>query len=217
MDSVSTITTDKTIRVLLADDHAIVREGMRSLVSQVAKFEVVGLAADGNEAINLYDRLNPDVVLLDLQMPILNGHAVLEVLSNRNPKPKIIVITTFQGDEDLRRAVRAGAMGYLLKDASIELICETICKVYEGIPVFESTQIMSLTKSLGKPHLTEREQLVLQLIAQGLCNKQIGSKLHISAGTVKTHVHAVMTKLEASSRTEAVIIGAERGLVRIRQ
>lgn len=217
MDSVSTNINDKTIRVLLADDHAIVREGIRALVSQIAKFEVVGMAADGNEAINLYDRLKPDVMLLDLQMPILNGHAVLEVLSTRNPKPRIVVITTFQGDEDLRRAVRAGAMGYLLKDASIELIRDTICMVYDGIPFFQSTQIMSLTKSLGKPHLTEREQLVLQLIAQGLCNKQIGSKLHIRAGTVKTHVHAVMTKLEASSRTEAVIIGAERGLVRIRQ
>ena len=202
------------IRVLIADDHPVVREGLSAILRSEKDIKIVAEAADGEEACKLYDRHSPDVVLLDLRMPKKDGlQVVTELMSSRRPKPRIIVMTTYETEEDVRRALRAGAKSYLVKGALSEQILETVRKVAEGEASVSPKIASKLTNSLGRPQLSARELEVLHHIAAGSGKKEIGQKLSITEHTVKAHVKSILAKLNAMGRTEAIAIATKRGLI----
>ena len=202
------------IRVIIADDHPVIREGLSSILRSLEGVQVVGEAANGEEACELYDQHSPDVLLVDLRMPEKDGlQVVAELMAERTPKPRIIVITTYESEEDIRRAVRAGAKGYLLKVADPEQIEEAIRAVAAGRTLFPSEITLKLAQSVAHPELTKRELEVLQCIANGRSNKEIGSILYISEATVKGHVRSILGKLEAIGRAQAIAIATKRGLI----
>jgi two-component system, NarL family, response regulator len=203
------------IRVLIADDHPVARQGLSSILKSLTGVQVVGEAADGNEACELYDQLSPDVLIVDLRMPEKDGlQVVAELMSSRSPKPRIIVITTYECEEDLRRAIMAGAKGYLVKVADPRQIEEVLRAVAAGRTLFPAEITTKLAEAVAHPELTKRELQVLQHVANGRSNKEIGSILYISEATVKGHIRSILTKLEARSRAEAIAIAVERGLIR---
>jgi DNA-binding NarL/FixJ family response regulator len=174
----------------------------------------VGEAADGKEACELYHQHSPDVLLVDLRMPGKDGlQVVTDLMSGRAPKPRIIVITTYESEEDIRRAVGAGARGYLLKVADPQQIEEAVRTVAAGGTLFPTEISLKLAESMAHPDLTKRELEVLQYIANGRSNKEIGTILYISEATVKGHVRSILTKLEAIGRAEAIAIATKRGLI----
>jgi DNA-binding NarL/FixJ family response regulator len=212
--SLSPITPLEQIRVIIADDHPVVREGLSSILRSLEGVQVVGEAANGEEACELYDQHSPDVLLVDLRMPEKDGlQVVAELMAERTPKPRIIVITTYESEEDIRRAVRAGAKGYLLKVADPEQIEEAIRAVAAGRSLFPTEITLKLAQSVAHPELTKRELEVLQCIANGRSNKEIGSILYISEATVKGHVRSILGKLEAIGRAQAIAIATKRGLI----
>jgi len=203
------------IRVLIADDHPVAREGLSSILKSLRSVEVVGEAADGNEACELYHQLLPDVLIVDIRMPVKDGLQVIrELMSDRMRKPRIIVITTFECEEDLRRAIVAGAKGYLVKAADARQIEEVLRTVAAGGALFPAEITMKLAESVTRSELTKRELQVLQQAANGRSNKEIASKLYISEATVKGHIRSILTKLAATGRGEAISIAAKRGLIR---
>jgi two-component system NarL family response regulator len=207
--------TGRPIRVLIADDHPIVREGLRSLVSLDPAMEVVGEATDGREMIELGTRLRPDVALVDLRMPSVDGVEALAALRERAPEVRGIVLTTFSGDEDVVRAFRAGARAYLLKDASREELLACIRAVHEGRSWMSSVAVEGLAARLDADELTPRERDVLRLMVAGRGNKEIATTLHVAEGTVKAHVNRILSKLRVTTRTEAVTEALRRGLVHL--
>jgi DNA-binding NarL/FixJ family response regulator len=214
--SLSPNTPVEPIRVVIADDHPVAREGLSSILRSLEGVQVVGEASDGNEVCELYDRLSPDVLIVDLRMPVKDGvEVVTELMSNRAPKPRIIVITTYESEEDIRRAVTAGAKGYLVKAADSERIEEAVRAVAAGRTLFPTEITLKLAESVAHAELTKRELEVLQYIANGRSNKEIGAILYISEATVKGHVRSILTKLEAIGRAEAIAIAAKRGLIRV--
>ena len=208
-----------TIRIVLADDHPIVREGLASVLETQLDFEVVGQANDGAEAVDVVMALRPDVVLLDLEMPHLDGVQALRAIRAGDPAAKALVFTAFDTDERIISAVQAGARGYLLKGAPSDELFSAIRIVAQGgstlQPVVAAKLMERMTGALPVPAgtLTEREQEVLALLAQGLQNKEIAGLLVISERTVKFHVSAILSKLGAGNRTEAVHMARQRGLV----
>jgi two-component system, NarL family, response regulator len=203
------------IRVLIADDHPVARQGLSSILKSLTGVQVVGEAADGNEACELYDQLSPDVLIVDLRMPEKDGlQVVAELMSSRSPKPRIIVITTYECEEDLRRAIMAGAKGYLVKVADPRQIEEVLRAVAAGRTLFPAEITTKLAEAVAHPELTKRELQVLQYAANGRSNKEIGTILYISEATVKGHIRSILTKLEARSRAEAIAVAIERGLIR---
>jgi len=203
------------IRVLLADDHPVVRDGLAAMVNQQADMEVVAEAGDGEEAIALYEQHRPDVMVLDLRMPKRDGVAVVQQVLERHPKACILVMTTYDGDEDIFQCLSQGAKGYLLKDAPRPEILSAIRAVSEDRPYTSTTVAAKALQRMGKPSLTQRELDVLQLVAEGRSNKDIARRLSITEGTEKTHVKAILTKLDAISRTEAVAVAHKRGLIHL--
>lgn len=201
------------IRILIADDHAIVREGLSVIISMQKDMQLVGQASDGAETMALYAKYKPDVVLLDLRMPKKDGFQVVTELMERDPRAHIIIITTYDGDEDIRRSLKAGAKAYLLKDSPRQEIWNTIRLVHAGQSSLPPAIAAKIAESFSKPELSGREKEVLHLIALGKSNKEIGTDLHISEGTVKTHVKSILSKLDAMGRTEAIAIALKRGLV----
>jgi DNA-binding NarL/FixJ family response regulator len=206
---------------LVADDHPVVRDGLVAIVGTRPDFEVVGEAGTGREAVEQYQALAPDVVFLDLEMPEMDGVAVLRALRQHDPNVKVIIFTAFDTDERIVDAVRAGAAGYLLKGSPREDVFRAVQVVYAGgsllQPVVASKLIRSMSQSKEEPELPEaltpREEDVLLLLAQGLQNKEIAAELVISERTVKFHVSSILSKLDAGNRTEAVAIAAQHGLV----
>jgi two-component system NarL family response regulator len=207
--------SDNVIRILIADDHPVVREGLAAILRSEPDIQVVAEAADGVQACTLYDQHLPDVVILDLRMPRKDGlQVVTELMSSRRPKPRIIVMTTYETEEDVRRALHAGAKGYLVKGALPEQILETVRRVAGGEALVPASIASVLTESLSHPELSPRELQVLRQMAAGESNKEIGQKLNITEHTVKAHVKAILLKLNAVGRTEAIAVAMRRGLLR---
>jgi len=203
------------IRILIADDHTVVREGLASLVKRKADMTVVAEATNGREAVSLWKQCRPDVTLLDLRMPELDGVGAIREIREMDANARIIVLTTFDGDEDIYRAMKAGAKAYLLKDTAREALMECIRKVYAGETCIPSNLAAKLVERVSGEALSAREIEVLQRIAAGKSNKEIGAVLFISEGTVKTHVKSIFSKLDVVSRTEAVATATRRGLIQL--
>jgi two-component system NarL family response regulator len=209
-------TEGTAIRVLLADDHPVVRSGLRSVLEAEPDMRVVAEASDGREAIAAYRAHRPDLVLMDLRMPRLDGIDAIHAIRRFDPDARIVVLTTFEGDEDIHRALEAGARAYLLKDAFREEILSAIRDVRVGRRHSPSRQVASAleTRAAGR-ELTDRELDVLELIARGRSNREIGEELAIAEGTVKAHVNSILAKLEAKDRTNAAMIALRRGMIRL--
>jgi two-component system, NarL family, response regulator len=216
MKSPSTPPT-KVITVLIADDHPVVREGLVAIFKSQKDIKVVAEATNGEEACQLAIQYSPDVLLIDLRMPKKDGlQAITELMERRVTKPRIIVMTTYESEEDIRRALKAGAKGYLVKGTAPQEIREAVRKVAEGESLLPADLASKLAASMAHPELSERERQVLQYIANGRSNKEIGQVLYISENTVKAHVKSILTKLDAMGRTEAIAIALQRGLIRSR-
>jgi two-component system NarL family response regulator len=204
------------IRVLIADDHGVVREGLASMINRNrADMMVVGEASNGREALELWHQERPDITLLDLRMPELDGVDVIKEIRASDKSARIIVLTTFDGDEDIYRAIRAGAKGYLLKDITREALLDSIRRVHMGETCVPLHLIAKLTDRVSGETLSEREIEVLRLMAKGKSNKEIATALFISEGTVKSHGKSIFAKLNVASRTEAVTEATRRGFLRL--
>lgn len=203
------------IRILVADDHSVVREGLVSLIKRKADMTVVGEASNGREAVDLWKEHRPDVALLDLRMPELEGVGAIKEIRELDQSARIIVLTTFDGDEDIYRAIKAGAKAYLLKDTAREALMECIRKVHAGETCIAPALAAKLAERVSGEALSTRELEVLQRIAAGRSNKEIGAELFISEGTVKSHVKSIFAKLDVISRTEAVATASRRGLIQL--
>ena len=203
------------IRLLIADDHPSMREGLSALLEKQSDFQVVALAQNGVDAIAKYRQYRPDVLLTDLRMPEMEGAEAVTVLRTEFPDARIIILTTYDGNEDIYRALRAGASGYLLKDAPCQELFEAIRKVYIGQKYMMLSVAQKLTERFSDSELTDRELEVLRLMVQGKNNRAIGEELFIVEGTVKYHVRNILEKLGASDRTQAVTIALKRGLARL--
>jgi DNA-binding NarL/FixJ family response regulator len=203
------------IRMLIADDHPIVREGLRTLVSRQADMEIVAEAATGRETVEQCVRHKPDVALIDLRMPDLNGVDAISAIRARVPSVRSIVLTTYDGNEDIYRSLRAGAKAYLLKDAPREELLSCIRAVHQGKTWMSPLAAANLAARLSEESLTPRETEVLRLIAAGKSNKEIASALFVTEGTIKLHVNHLLRKLKVSGRTEAISQAVLRGIVHI--
>ncbi|MBI4780843.1 MAG: response regulator transcription factor [Oscillatoriophycideae cyanobacterium NC_groundwater_1537_Pr4_S-0.65um_50_18] len=203
------------IRVLLVDDHAIVRQGLAAMIENEPDMTVVGQVGDGLEAIALYRQLQPDVTLMDLQMPQMSGADATLAICAEFAQAHIIILTTYDGDEDIYRALRAGAKGYLLKDAEPETLLRAIQIVHSGQQYIPSEVAAKLVQRMNVPELSDREQEVVRQMALGLSNHDIGVALNITESTVKFHINRILSKLGVSDRTQAVITALRRGLAKL--
>ena len=201
--------------VLIADDHSVVREGLVSLIEDKADMRVVGEASNGREAVELWKKHRPDVTLLDLRMPELDGVSAIKAIRADDENARIIVLTTFDGDEDIYRAIQAGAKGYLLKDVPREALLDCVRRVHRADTRVPVNLAAKLAQRVSGETLSQREIDVLKLMAQGKSNKEIGSALFIGEGTVKSHLKRVFSKLGVISRTEAVANATRRGLIQL--
>ncbi|MCW7989927.1 MULTISPECIES: response regulator [Streptomyces] len=203
------------VRVLLADDHPVVREGLCAMLESDPGIEVVGQAGSGEEAVTLTERLAPDLVLLDLRMGAMDGVAATGHILRRSPRTKVVIVTTYEDDSDILRAVEAGASGYLLKGSSRAELIDAVHGAARGATVLTPSLAPKLfrARAVETPLLSARECEVLRLVSQGLTNAEIGRQLFIGEATVKTHLLRAFKKLEVSDRTAAVITALERGLL----
>lgn len=211
------------IRVLIADDHQIVRKGIRALLATKRDIQVVGEACDGAEAVTQTERLRPDVVLMDLVMPNMDGIQATREITNKHPNTRVIVLTSFAADEQVFPAIQAGALGYLLKDSGPQELVQAIHQVYRGESSLEPSVarkvLAQLSGSSQKPPtqdpLTAREVDILRLIAQGHSNKEIARQLSISDETVHAHVSNILGKLQLASRTQAALYALKEGIASV--
>jgi DNA-binding NarL/FixJ family response regulator len=203
------------IRILIADDHSVVREGLVSLVKRKSDMVVVAEASNGREAVQLWKEHRPDVTLLDLRMPELDGVGAIKEIRELDENAHIVVLTTYDGDEDIYRAIKAGAKAYLLKDTARDALVETVRRVHAGETYLPPQLAAKLAERVSGEALSPREIEVLQRMAVGKSNKEIGAELFISEGTVKTHIKSIFNKLDVVSRTEAVATANRRGLIQL--
>jgi DNA-binding NarL/FixJ family response regulator len=205
----------KGIRVLCVDDHPIMRKGIAAIIDGQDDVVSVGEAADGKSAIEQYRTLRPDVVVMDLRMPGLGGVEATTQIRREFPTARIIILTTYEGDEDIHRALAAGAQGYLLKHAVSKELLDSIREVYSGRRHITPAMAARLAEHTPRVGLTSRELEVVHLIATGLRNKEIGAKLDITEGTVKIHIKNIFGKLEVIDRTQAVVSASQRGFIQL--
>ena len=203
------------IKVFSVDDHPLLREGIAALVNNQPDMEMIGEAATGGEAIQLFKQHQPDVTLLDLRLPDMSGIDTLIAIRTAFPDARIIILTTFEGDVEIQRALQAGARGYLLKNMPPSELLDVIRQVHAGKKRIPAAIASQLAEHLSDETLTEREIEVLREVAGGNRNRQIAEKLFISEETVKVHIKHIMEKLGASDRTQAVAIGVRRGIIQL--
>ena len=201
------------IRIMLVEDHQVVRQGLVALLSSMDDLEVVGSVGDGLEAVETFRTLRPDVTLMDLQLPNLGGVDTIRRIRGEFPQARFIVLTTFDGDEDIYRALQAGARAYLLKGMPLEELLTTIYAVHSGKLHIPSSVAEKLAERLSGQELTARELSVLERIVAGRANKEIAADLFISEATVKTHINSLLGKLGVADRTHAATVAIQRGLV----
>ncbi len=209
----------ESIRILITDDHAVVREGLRTLIGTEPGMEVIGEAEDGFEAVQKACTLRPDVILLDMVMPRMDGLEVIHKIKGECPEARILVLTSFSDDEKVFPAIKAGALGYLLKNATPERLLNAIRDVHQGKPSMSSDIAKKLMHELQRASdlppteepLTEREMDVLRLVAQGLSNQEIAEALVLGEGTVRTHVSNILAKLHLANRTQAALYALREG------
>jgi DNA-binding NarL/FixJ family response regulator len=202
-------------RVLVVDDHVLFRTGVANIINQEADLRVVAEAANGEDALAAFERYHPDVTLLDLRMPVMEGVEVVRRLRERDSQAKVIVLTTYDTDEDISRALRAGAKAFVLKDITAEALVACIHDVLAGKTYLAPAAAAKLAEGVTRVQLTPRELATLRLLADGRANKEIATALGISERTVKTHLGHLFEKLGVTSRTEAVKVASRRGLVRL--
>jgi len=206
--------TGKSIRVLLADDHAVVLEGLGAMIGRQSDMVVVAEANNGPEAVELWRTHRPDVGLVDLRMPMLDGVGVISEIRRTHPTAHVIILTTYDTEEDIYQGIRAGARGYLLKDARRHDVLDAIRRVNAGEILLPPNVTAKLAHRMTDEPLTDREHAVLTLLADGKSNRDIGAEIHIEESTVKSHLKSIFTKLHVVSRTEAVSVAMRRGLLR---
>src|SRR6187397_1197553 len=213
--------TDSTARpatpasVLLVDDHALLRTGVANIINQETDLRVVAEAGNGVEALEAYDRHHPDVTLLDLRMPVMEGVEVVRHLRDRDPRARVIVLTTYDTDDEISRALKAGAKAYVLKDIAADDLVSCIRDVLAGKTYLAPAAAAKLAEGVTRVRLTPRELSALRLMADGKANKEIAAALDIAERTVKTHLGHLFEKLGVTSRTEAIRVATRRGLVRM--
>ncbi len=203
------------IQIMVVDDHHIVRQGLVALIGTIPDMKVVAEAADGVQAVELYRKNHPDVTLMDLRLPNKNGVDAITEIRREFPAARVIVLTTFDGDEDIYRALQAGAKGYLLKGMNADELTEAIRVVHAGKSRIPAVVAERLAERMGGPSLTGRELEVLKRIVSGRSNKEIASDLFISEATVKTHINSILSKLGVSDRTQAATTALQRGIVHL--
>jgi len=201
--------------VLVVDDHALLRTGVANIINQEPDLHVVGEAGNGVEALEAYERHRPDVTLLDLRMPLMEGVEAIRRIRDRDPRARVIVLTTYDTDEEITRALKAGAKAYVLKDIPADELVRCIRDVLAGKTYLAPSAAAKLAEGVTRVRLTPREMSALQLMADGKANKEIAAALDISERTVKTHLGHLFEKLGVTSRTEAVRVASRRGLVRL--
>ncbi|WP_173083313.1 response regulator [Phytohabitans rumicis] len=208
--------TDEKLRIVVVDDHAVMRAGVVALLASEPGIEVVAEAADGRQAVDLVERLAPDVALIDLRMPRLDGVGATAEIVARGARTRVLILTTYETDADIERAVEAGAIGYLLKDTTREQLADAIRAAARGETVLAPRVAQRLVARMRQPTqaaLTAREVDVLNAVADGLSNVDIGKRLVIAEATVKTHLLRIFAKLDVSDRTHAVVVALDRGLI----
>ena len=212
--------TQEPIRILVVDDHTVVRKGLQALIATEPGMVMVGEAATGQEAVELARRLQPDVVLVDLVMPVMDGIQAIAAITRAHPRIRILALTSFAEEDKVYPAIKAGALGYLLKDASPEQLLQAIRDVYRGVPTLDSSLAFKLIQEIQRPTelpmspepLSEREVEVLRLVAQGLSNQEIADRLCISERTVRNHVGNILNKLHLANRTQAALYALRQGI-----
>jgi len=209
---------NERIRVALADDHDMVRKGLSVLLEQFDDLEIVGEAKDGQAALDLCRRINPDVLLLDMIMPRMDGLQVINVIREQCPNTQVIALTSFGDQETVQKAIKGGAIGYLMKNVSGDELANAIRKAHQGQSTLSPEAAQVLIRATVQPpqighDLTEREREVLALMIEGLNNREIAEQLIISSSTVKNHVSSILSKLQTSSRTHAVALAVEHGII----
>jgi DNA-binding NarL/FixJ family response regulator len=203
------------ITVLIADDHAIIRDGLSSMLEDLPDITVVAEASTGTDAVAQWDKHRPDITLMDLQMPMLDGIAAIQRIRQKDSLARIIILTTFEGDEDVYRGLSAGAKAYLLKDTTGNDLLKYIRAVHAGETCVPPSIAAKLASRLSETELTERETAVLRVLASGLSNKEIGGSLFISEMTVKAYLKKIFAKLHVASRTEAIAAATRRGIIHL--
>lgn len=210
----------KKIRILIADDHPLMRQGLGVVIAAEPDMELVAEATNGDEAVRLAQETQPEIIIMDLHMPVKDGLTAIKELNQVYPRTRILVLTSFPSDENVFRAIKAGAMGFLLKDSSPDHLLEAIRTVHGGESALHPTIARRLLQELNRPPelplteepLTPRELEVLQCLAQGLSNREIATKLSVSIRTVTTHVRNILDKLHLANRTQAALYAQEHGL-----
>jgi DNA-binding NarL/FixJ family response regulator len=214
--------SNEKIKILIVDDHVVVREGLSAMLSRESNIEVVGEAENGAQAIDKADKLKPDIVLMDLRMPKVDGVEAMQRIKEQHPEINFIVLTTYDNDEYIFKGIEAGARAYILKDSPREELFRAINAVYKGESLIEPAvagrvldKLVELSHQGSVTDLSRREIEVLELIARGTGNKLIADRLNISASTVKTHIQSIFQKLEVNDRTEAVTKALSKGIIRL--